>query len=197
MNANVEPNVFCDGKWLVVPLRGAVFPNRCIKSNEPVEAADYVFHADLFRHQIQQPRTGAETATRLLFGSTVAAIANKQRLRFHIGLSQERQATARMWWRLGLGLVIVGPILGVFLAAGSAYLTESMFGTPSPAIAIAGGSLGMILMIVGLVLFGMSMMTLRVKRSDGMFLWLAGASPQFLASLPQTRVKWTSRGLFG
>ena len=66
------------------------------------------------------------------------------------------------------------------------------------AIAIAAVAIGMILMIVGIILFGMaSMSTLRVIRSDGKYVWLEGAGSEFLATLPESPERWTPRGLFG
>ena len=72
MNASPEPNVYRDDKWLVVPVEGVVFPNRCVKTNEPVDAANYTFEADLLLNQLQVPESAGEqaanAAARLLFG---------------------------------------------------------------------------------------------------------------------------------
>ena len=56
----------------------------------------------------------------------------------------------------------------------------------------------MLLMIAGIVLFAIATMsTLRVIRSDGTYVWLEGACPEFLASLPESPEKFKPRGLFG
>jgi len=202
MTNSLESNIYQDGRWVVVPVEDPVFPARCIKTNAPVKGTSYVFEADLLRNQLQVPKSGgeqaAQAAARVLFGKVGGAavdLMSKRRLKFNIGLSDEREALAKKRWRLGIAFVIVGPILAVVLGAGAAQMTERMNGSPSLPLAIAGGTVGMLLMVAGIVLCAMaSRSTLIVIRSDGKYVWLEGACDDFRASLPESPEKWKPRG---
>jgi hypothetical protein len=192
-----EPNVYRDGRWLVVPLEGAVFPRRCVKTNQPVDAASFAFEGDLLRQQLQVPKSAGEEAADAAAGTLAGGVGqvaveliNKRRLKFNIGLSDERQTRSRQRGRYGLGLAIGGPILGFALGGGLAAAVGQSNETLALTLAFVGVGIGMVLMIIGLVLFGMaSMSLLRVIRSDGTYVWLEGAHPTFLATLPESPVR--------
>lgn len=196
MTQDSESNIYQDGRWIVVPFEDPIFPARCIKTNVPVAAADHVFEADLLGNQLQVPKSGgeqaAQAAARVLFGKIGGAavdLMSKRRLKYNIGLSDERQALAAKRWRMGIALVIAGPILAIILGAGAAELTGSQ------PLAIAGGTIGMLLMIAGIILFAMATYsTLIVIRSDGKYIWLEGACEEFRSVLPESPEKWKPHG---
>ncbi|MCO6042943.1 hypothetical protein NG895_03385 [Aeoliella sp. ICT_H6.2] len=193
MNNITEANVSRESRWLVVPLEGAIFPPRCVKTNDAVDTADYLFEADLLRGQIQVDESTGEQAARLLLGRSGRAVmefVNRRRLKYRIGLSPAYQAIARKRWRLGIAMVIVGPILAFALSFAGAFLTGD-FDNPLAPLPLGGLVIGILVMIAGIVLFGMAGMSLlRVIRSDGVFVWLEGANPDFLDSLPESPVRW-------
>ena len=199
----LEPNVYRDGRWLVVPLEGAVFPRRCVKTNQPVDAASFPFEADLLPLQIEVPQSAGEEAAEAAAGTLAGGVGqvaleliNKRRLKFNIGMSDERQRRLRHRWRYGVGLAIAGPILGSVVGGGLAAAVGQSNETLAMTLVFLGAGMGTALMIVGLALFGMlSIPVLRVARSDGTYVWLEGAHPDFLATLPESPVKWTSPGL--
>ena len=199
MNAAVTPNLCRDGNWLVVPIENAVFPNRCIKTNQPVESPTYLFVTDLLWQQVQVPESGgqqaANAAAKALFGGVGGAVldlARKRRLKYQIGLSEEYQVKAKKRFRWGLALVVLGPILSVVLGTILGVLTQSIFGHPIVPLILGGFALGFIMMLVGIILFAISSMgILQVKRSDGRSVWFDGANREFLATLPESPEKWT------
>lgn len=188
-----QPNVYREGKQLVVPIEGAVFPKRCVKTNAELEAADYRLVLDLLPAQIHGPPTAiqqvAELAAVLLHpAARVLELAGKRRLRFTVGLSPQRQASNRRNKRCGLLLVIVGPLLGVVLGAILANNFPNQDGSPLLVAPLVGLAAAVLVMLAGIVLFGVgSMAIVRVSRSDGRHVWLDGAGSDFLASLPQSR----------
>jgi hypothetical protein len=188
----LQPNIYRDGKWIVAPLEGAVFPKRCVKTNLLVEGPRYHLEADLLRSQIQTPRSLDETAvnvlTQALFGTAggaLADLARKRRLIYRISLCENEQDRSVQRRRYGLALVVAGPILGFVLAMATVFLAEQMGRQPSFGVALVGIGIGMAVMAAGVVLFGLSTHSvLRVRRSNGAYVWLEGAHPQYLASLP-------------
>ena len=194
---SLQPNVYRDGRWLVVPLEGAIFPKRCVKTNRPVDDADFAFEADLLRSQLQVPKSAGEQAADVAAGAiggragrAAVELINKRRLKFNIGLSDERRTRAQQRWRYGLGLAIGGPVLGIALGGGLAAGIGESNETLAMTLAFVGVGIGMVLMIIGVVLFAIaSMSLLRVIRSDATYVWLEGAHPEFLASLPESPVK--------
>jgi hypothetical protein len=185
-----EPNVYRDRNWLVAPVENAVFPYRCVKTNNLVEAPNYSFIADLLPQHFG-PVSGSE-------GSALLSIARKRRLKYSIGLSSDLQAKANSRWRWGLAMVVFSPLVAIALGAGALIVTEKLFGKPSFVLGIAGGAVGFTLFVVGIVLFAMSTHAiLRVIRSDGNYVWLDGAHVAFLMQLPESPEKWERPKLFG
>ena len=144
---SLQPNVYRDGRCLVVPLEGAIFPKRCVKTNRPVDDADFAFEADLLRSQLQVPKSAGEQAADVAAGAiggragrAAVELINKRRLKFNIGLSDERRTRAQQRWRYGLGLAIGGPIsdwLGVqvwFIIGGAICVLASVVMLLTPAV---------------------------------------------------------------
>jgi hypothetical protein len=139
------PNINRDGEYLVVPIEGAVFPGRCVKTNAPIDGPFYTLDTDLLWQQAHVPETDdqqmANAIARSVFGATGGAmldLSRKRRLRYEIGLSRDRQRIAKRRWWTGLLLVIVGPILGIVLGVGAAEITERATGIASLPLTIAG-----------------------------------------------------------
>ena len=109
-------NVFRDGQLLVAPLEDAVFPNRCMKTNEPVESADFNFIGDLFPSQVNIPKSAAGRAARaaeqaVFGGGVVTELIRKRRVEFRIGLAAAQQARSKWLWRYGLALIAACPLV--------------------------------------------------------------------------------------
>lgn len=178
-------NISRDEDCLVVPIDNPVFPNRCIKSNEPVEDAGFRFVADLVartRRNIQGWSGKPDETTG----------ASYRRLEIHVGLESHIQATAARRRRRGLLLVVVGPLTSVALGTLLALTTtRDQVNWAPAALALL---LGMLIMIAGVIVFAMSSSgTLRVVGWNGSHAWLHGAAPEFLAELPESPVLWPDR----
>ena len=135
------PNIFREGKFLVVPRSGAVFPLRCVKTNEPVDAADYPVRQKLlvsdFVSRSYGDGAGNETWGTVLRASAgvtkglqaglgaaggaiggagvlagvIASIAASPVLEVRIGLSPRRRASNTLHRRLSLALLWGGAVL--------------------------------------------------------------------------------------
>jgi hypothetical protein len=207
------PNVARDGEYLVAPLWNAVFPARCVQTNQSVPAADFEFQTDLMPNQVSttgmtsMAGAAAEGFLHGLTGTNVGGVlrgidnlVGTQRLSYRIGLSQEAQDRYNFRWQYGIGLCIAGPIFGVAGMIAVGWLLNSVLKISIDIVGpimIAAMGLGMAGLLAGVILFALSKIAvLSVVRSDGNLVWFSGADRRFLASLPLSPVKFTPPSLW-
>lgn len=189
-----EANILSDRDNVVVPLVGAIFPNICVKTGEPVSRADYSFVTELTPSQlttVNNELTLKEIAIRLAAGKVGSAaikitndLAKSVRLQYLIGLSEQRRAKRKMQTIFATTLLLTFfPV--VLLGALVAQWTQEKYGQPylPPVFACIG--LGALMFFAGLTAFVMRSTVLNVLRCDGQFVWLSGACQEFLKQLPQ------------
>jgi hypothetical protein len=163
-----------------------------VKTNISVPSADFTVVADLLPNQISTTRsTGVARVVFGRVGEGIAQIAGKQQLTFKVGLCPERQKLFSQRWWLGLMLVIGGPLIGVLLGGTLPVIGKTVFPFREQYLVMSGVAVGMAILIVGLIFFAMATLgVLRVIRSDGTYVWLEGATTEYLAALPESPVQW-------
>jgi len=170
-------NAWADGNLLVVPVNDAHLPLRCIKTNEPVTATEarrkeFVWFPPIIWLS--------------LLMTPVAFIILYYLFRQSVALDVPLSATGRRQVRRHF-LVATG-----LTAGGALALIAIIMNAYTGRWAGLGGGFFVLLILLGLVamLAGLShdskrgMVLRAVKLQDGR-LWLAGAGPAFLASLPR------------
>jgi hypothetical protein len=159
----------CEGMWrfgrLLVCHHDVYFPDRCVKSNDPVGS-----------RRVKVTLKWHHPFLNLLHGAAYAAVSKSQTLAvtLHVGLCPRcRQTYKRIQPVLiaWLGTSLAALLLGVFWKS----LTISGY------LAI-GGSLGLVFGYLVDRWFGR---ILTVKEINSRYVWLHGASPAFLAELPE------------
>jgi hypothetical protein len=178
-------NIFRDGKMVVVPMIGAIFPPRCVKTNLPVAEADFRFIDDVFPVEV---RAGVPVPIyRSSKAQALARLATKERVNCRVGLCQNVKNRLKLLKIIGIAVVPLGFVLTIILSV----LLYEWLEYQKKEFAL----LPMIPLFVStplaLVLIAISMKSvLSVGWSDGKFVWLSGASPQFLKSLAVCPVRW-------
>ncbi len=180
-NENIDgeeaKGLFRDGKLLVLSLnQSPQFPRRCVVTNAPVE--------ELQSLTIQVHSTFL-AILQIIFAPLLFAIAESRRdlpikLQFRIGQSEavsRRKAAYRRcgWFFLSLAFLIVLAICGLAFSEGGSLVVSIAFATMAA------------LMFIGFWCLFLAAPPLYVRKRNKNILWLKGASPLFLAELPE----WT------
>jgi hypothetical protein len=160
--------VWRSGEQLVMH-RLAILPNRCMKSNEPMEHL-------LKRKLYWQP---SWVYILLLLNIIIYAIVSSfvtQKVHIVIGLSdhwyrKRRQRIAITWF--GILLSVIGFIVGVSLIDRGGQWAPYMVGAS-------------LLAAFGFIIYGMySCRLITAAKIDQQFIWIKGVHPDYLASLPE------------
>lgn len=170
-------NARADGVLLVVPVSDARLPLRCIKTNEPVTAAEarrkeFVWFPPIIWLSLLMTPV-AFIILYYLFRQSVAfdvplSVAGRRQVRRHFLIATGLTAGGA----LALVAIIMNAYAGRWAGLGGGFFALLIL-------------LGLVVMIAGLSHDSKRGMVLRaVKLQDGR-LWLAGAGPAFLASLPR------------
>lgn len=175
-----EPNIYRDGKLIVAPVENAVFPNRCVKTNETVASADYsiAFEVVVRNRGEKVPESKIELAARVM--------ANRRKILMNIGLCDEKKKRSKFLKTLGLVLVTAGPILAFILAVIASPSDQSGGGGEFGVMSFVMMGIGFAIMIAGLILFALSSGS--VLQVDDCFehrIKLTGACSEFLNELPR------------
>jgi hypothetical protein len=171
-NSEESPNdngVWRDGNLLFV-CKGSALPKRCVKCNEPAHRLrKHILHwhePDFYFLLLLSP-----------FVYLIVMQKVRQSASLSIGVCRRHLAQRSRIWSIAL-LLIVGGLAMIFLAACLRGPARQDFALP-------------------VLLFGVAMITVGVcygiiwsrllwaKRIDADFAWINGASPEFLASLPE------------
>lgn len=164
-------NCFRDGKYIVVPYPNAQFPNRCVKTNREVDAADYKLVFSLPPHMQKGYR---DSHIQLI---EAAKVVQMKRITVQVGLCKELQRSRE---RLQV-FALICCVLGLTLGLGSAFSMGPTSGLPSKIV----GLTGLVFLVCGVLAYvyhSYSFLTLCVF--DGERLRISGASRKFLESLP-------------
>lgn len=182
-------NLFQDGELLVVAIDDCHFPNRCVITNEYVSGPRFHFREAIpgSPRLVESAGTVAGSALGKLltpFFSLVGPIwtlATSRFLEMQIGLIPRIQKAFRRKKSIALGMVFGGMIAPFVLVLPLLSLLDAEL---SPALGFGGP----ICMVLGVVYFALAVRpVLRIKKSDGRYVWLAGAHEEFLKSLPRWR----------
>lgn len=163
--ADIAPTAMRDGKRLVIPLKGAVLPLRCVKTNEPVEPAE--------ARKVALYWCTPWVALAVLVNIIIVLLLYvflRRKVEFALPLSRRARAQVRNT-RIAIGVAIVAGFLGLGFA----------FGLASP-----GGPLivASVLLLGALIFAAVKGNALRIVKLQGERVWLAGAAPEFLETLP-------------
>ena len=213
-NEDSAPNIFREGKSLVVPREGAVFPPRCVKTNEPVETADYPVRQKLLVNDFvarsygeggeQETWQGVMRAAAGVGGAVggavamtgiIASIAASPVMEVRVGLCPSRR-TANTWnRRLSLGLMVLGVLMlvggigfGLLIAFSIDDPLEMDKLLPVPLFSFMSG--------FGAVLIGaawywiMGRPVIAPGKHDERYAWFSGAGEAFRESLPEFPLFW-------
>ncbi|MFO0940287.1 MAG: hypothetical protein U0930_05915 [Pirellulales bacterium] len=190
-----ESNCFHERDTLVVPLVGAIFPNLCVKTGEPVNSADYSFPTELSPLQLKKNQDAqislSDIAVRLAIGKVGAGaitaakgLANSVRITYLIGLSQQHRTRRKRRTIVAAVLLLTFfPVL--LLGAGVAELTQQKYGQPYMPAVFACIGLSALMFLCGIIAFAMRSSVLQILSCDGQYVWLAGAGANFLKQLPR------------
>ncbi|MFM7515935.1 MAG: hypothetical protein ACKO3V_03245 [Pirellula sp.] len=182
-------NLYRDGGMLVVPFDTAIFPCRCIKSNQEVQSNDYTVTLDCSSSNLYNSDARlVATAVGGKVGKAALAIgemlATRKKLNLNIGLCESKKQLYRRIKFGAFGLLIGGPLVAFAILIPLIQLAEP--GTPPNAyVAIFAAVLGAVLFITGIVLFAISNLgLLRPRKMNETHVWLDGAGREFLDSIP-------------
>ena len=164
------PNARRDGKKIVVPVQGARFPLRCVKTNEPV-AADSLKMKTLWWCP---PLVFLSILLNILILLVLYLVFRKP-VKLEIPLSAAGRGIVRKHAFIGSGVALLGLAL---LCVGIAYS-----GTAFAGLIL----LGAVMVLFGLIWAAIKANALRVTNLKNGETWLAGAGEAFLASLPAYR----------
>lgn len=163
-------NARADGSKIVIPVKGGQLPMHCVKTNQAVSAAD------LKRKKLYwcTPFVFIAILLNLLIVIILYYIFRKK-VQLDIPISPEGKRIIRKHAFISIGTAL-GGVLVVILGA-------AFTSTSSPAF---GGLilLGVLLCLGGLIYAGRKAAALRVAKVKNGEAWLAGACPEFIASLP-------------
>ncbi len=159
--------VWRDGKRIVVPIDNPRLPGRCVKTNAMVAANQYTTKKLYWVH----PAVYLSILVSLLI-TIILCLALRKKLTLEIPLS----AAGRAKIRTNAVLAVVGFLVGVALiiwpiAAGAEGLFWLM-------------AVGLVTVLASLIFGNIKATALRVTRLRDGKAWIAGAGPEFLASLP-------------
>lgn len=157
------------GLWregsILVAVKGTLFPDRCVKCNAPAEG--YRLKRFLYWHHPAYYLV--ILVCNILIYIIVAQIV-RQTATFYIGLCKQHRRTRRNAIMTGWLMILLGVCL--FIVAISRENGWLAFAALAPTLhGIFYGILG-------------SQM-IRAKRIDKTYAWIAGTSPEFLATLPE------------
>lgn len=163
-------NARADGKRVVVPIRDARLPMRCVKTNQPVT------EAEMIRKKLYwcSPYVMLTILLSLIVVLILYLVLRKSMM-LDIPLSAEGKRIIRKNVMIGCGITLGG------LALCIVPLTLS-----GPAGAATGLSVavGIITFLVGLIYISRKSAAIRVLKMKNDEAWLTGACPEFIASLP-------------
>lgn len=187
--SSTNGNLFRDGNMLVVPFDGAVFPCRCIKTNQVVQSCDYSVTLDcsslnLYNSDARLVATavgGKAGRAALALGEM---LATRKRLGLNVGMCGSQKQLFRRIKFGAFGLLLGGPLIAFSILIPLIQFTEPGT-TPNAYVAIFAAALGALLFIGGIVLFAISSLgLLRPRRMNETHVWLDGAGKEFLESVP-------------
>ncbi|HVU17123.1 MAG TPA: DUF4339 domain-containing protein [Candidatus Didemnitutus sp.] len=156
-------NARADGKRIVVPITNPRLPSRCVKTNEPAS-----FPQTKTRTLYWYPPLIALTLLVNVLIFLIVYLIVRKALKLEIPLSKAGKGIVIRNGFICLGICL-GGIACMFLAA----ISSGLF------ILI-----GILILLGGLVFGATRGGTLRVTKMKNGEAWLAGASPEYLASLP-------------
>lgn len=216
-NQLTQPNIYRDGKSIVVPRAGAIFPSRCIKTNRPVANADFSFRLKLIAtHYVNRPildhsvvvdgivgmAKGAQLA-----GSAVGGVAGGAALLGHVamvamspvidlrfGLDARRQKSYTLHRWIARGTIVLG-VVAIFAALMMLFIVASRPASPSQksvdgilGILFAGGGAAFLIGVFYHMIVARPL--LNHQSYDDQFAWLTGANADFRESLPEFPLFW-------
>ncbi len=162
-----ETNARRDGKKFVVPVANPKLPARCVKTNTPVGVGE-------------QKEKNLYWVTPWIYLSVLLSLLIT--LILYLVLRKKIKLTVSMTAQAGRKVTLSNCLAAALLAVGLCVMIGG-FVNDAPVV----GVLGILMMLGGLVLAVLKGQTLRVTRMENGEAWIAGAGPEFLASLPAYR----------
>jgi hypothetical protein len=202
-------SVYRADKYVVASVDWAVFPNRCVLTNEPVDSPKLKFREKMTPKAAKQMadnasylRSFAKSATLAGAGiaaapvaavAMVAAVASMETIKLQIGLNEKMLQAYLRRRKLGLGLIF-GGIIAFLCVACAAPFAEDL-GLPSGrstsqlmsvVVPITLGMVPFSMVVIGFmyIAFG-AKPVLKIVGLDSRYVWLEGAHPDFIAALPE------------
>lgn len=165
-----QTNARADGKRVVVPVQGARLPMRCVKTNEPVAASDMQTKTLYWC----SPFVALAALLNLLIVLILYLVLRKKVV-LDIPATPAARRKTRQHGFIALGIALLGVaafVLPFFAPRGAIY---------------AFIPLGIVLLL-GAAIWSVRRGTLlRVTKIKNGYAWLAGATPEFVSSLPAYR----------
>ena len=160
------PNVMRQGNKVVIPKSGAIFPSRCVKTNEPVTEDEVKKET----YYWCTPWVALSILLSLLV-TVILYIVLRKKVLVKVPISAAGRANVQKHKRNILGLVVVGIALVVV-----------DFSIPQ---AMGWSALGLLMVLVALIYAAVKGTALRIVKMENDRVWLKGACPAFLESLPR------------
>lgn len=166
------PQVYCEKKLLVVQ-RGAQLPARCVKTNEPTET--------FFRRQYYWYPAWAQNLRFIIGGILfyLMTVRVRQKFELQLGVSPSVMRNRRMW----IAIAWIGGLSGLALMFLPIFLSGQRPGQ-TDGLHLILVVLGVIVGVVSLILGFVRAAIVSQKKITKNYIWLSGAGPDFLESLP-------------
>ena len=163
--ASDAPNVMRQGSKIVIPKHGAIFPARCVKTNEPVAEED-VKKETYYRCA----RWVALWILLSLLVTIILYLVLRKKVPVNVPISAVGRASVRKHKRNIIALLVFGIALVVV-----------DFSIPK---AMGWSALGLLIVLGSLIYAGVRGTALRIVKMEENHVWLKGACPAFLETLP-------------
>lgn len=161
----VTTGAWRDGNQIAA-INGTVLPGRCLKCNAPSDGRP--LQRNLYWHH---PLIYLLVFSPLIY--VIVALCVRKRSTVHVFICRQHRSR-RIWFIIG-GWLSIPLSTAIFILVGAEYL---------PPIFIAAG---IVLFIGGIVTGLVGARLVAPSRIDGQYVWLKGAGPAFLATLPNAR----------
>lgn len=158
------PNARADGKRVVVPASNARLPRRCVKTNQPVPDEEFKMRTLYWC----TPWVFIAVLLNLLI-ALILYLVFRKKVRLEVPLSDAGRKVVNKHRWIAIGIAVVSIAL---IVAGVA--TEAYALIP----------LGVVGFLVAIVYSSFKGSLIRVTKLKDGYAWLAGASPEYVASLP-------------